>query len=69
MIPSATHQKKSVPPAGEDRQSTVAAIGHIRQVLEEEIVLGVLHPRERLVEDELMARFSTKAPYCPPGTF
>lgn len=28
--------------------------------LEEEIVLGVLHPRERLVEDELMARFGLK---------
>ena len=30
------------------------------EILEEEIVLGVLHPRERLVEDELMARFSLK---------
>ena len=36
------------------------AVHHMIQVLEEEIVLGVLHPRERLVEDELMARFSTK---------
>jgi len=35
----------------------------LRQVvetLEEEIVLGVLHPRERLVEDELLGRFQLK---------
>ena len=30
------------------------------QTLEEEIVLGFLHPRERLVEDELLARFQLK---------
>ncbi|WP_462381295.1 GntR family transcriptional regulator [Pseudomonas sp. Marseille-QA0892] len=30
------------------------------ETLEEEIVLGVLHPRERLVEDELLARFGLK---------
>lgn len=30
------------------------------QTLEEEIVLGFLHPRERLVEDELLARFNLK---------
>ena len=28
--------------------------------LEEDIVLGLIHPRERLVEDELMARFDIK---------
>jgi DNA-binding GntR family transcriptional regulator len=28
--------------------------------LEDEIVLGVLHPRERLIEDDLCARFSLK---------
>jgi len=37
-----------------------AAVQEIMRVLEEEIVLGVLHPRERLVEDELMARFGFK---------
>jgi len=37
-----------------------AAVQEIMRVLEEEIVLGVLHPRERLVEDELMARFGYK---------
>lgn len=36
------------------------AVRHMMQVLEEEIVLGVLHPRERLVEDELIARFGYK---------
>ena len=36
------------------------AVRDMIQVLEEEIVLGVLHPRERLVEDELMARFGYK---------
>jgi DNA-binding GntR family transcriptional regulator len=30
------------------------------RIIEEEIVLGVLHPRERLVEDELMSRFGFK---------
>ncbi|MDB6145833.1 MAG: Transcriptional regulator, GntR family [Pseudomonas sp.] len=30
------------------------------QILEEEIVLGFLNPRERLVEDELLARFNLK---------
>lgn len=30
------------------------------RTLEEEIVLGFLHPRERLVEDELLARFNLK---------
>jgi DNA-binding GntR family transcriptional regulator len=39
---------------------TGAAVQEIMRVLEEEIVLGVLHPRERLVEDELMARFGSK---------
>lgn len=29
-------------------------------LLEEDIVLGVLHPRERLIEDELMQRFGIK---------
>jgi DNA-binding GntR family transcriptional regulator len=32
----------------------------IADQLEDEIVLGVLHPRERLIEDELCARFDLK---------
>ena len=32
----------------------------VAAILEEDIVLGELHPRQRLVEDELMARFCVK---------
>lgn len=35
--------------------------------LEEDIVFGRLHPRERLTEDELMARFDMKMPRGAPG--
>lgn len=35
-------------------------IKKVVQIIEEEIVLGVLHPRERLVEDELLSRFEIK---------
>ncbi|MDB5824895.1 MAG: GntR family transcriptional regulator [Herminiimonas sp.] len=45
----------------DDRDRDVASAVHeVVQVLEEEIVLGILHPRERLVEDDLMHRFSVK---------
>ncbi|MCQ4317850.1 GntR family transcriptional regulator [Stutzerimonas zhaodongensis] len=44
----------STPPEGPCSPESVIA------TLEEEIVLGSLHPRERLVEDELMARFGLK---------
>jgi DNA-binding GntR family transcriptional regulator len=37
-----------------------AGIAHAVQVLEEDIVLGRLHPRERLIEDDLMQRFGLK---------
>lgn len=40
--------------------SAASAAGQIAAALEEDIVLGVLHPRQRLVEDELMARFAAK---------
>lgn len=43
-----------------DVRNADLAVRHMSGVLEEEIVLGVLHPRERLVEDELMARFGYK---------
>jgi len=41
---------------------TEAAVGleQALQILEEEIVLGFLHPRERLVEDDLLERFGLK---------
>lgn len=35
-------------------------VRQIVQVLEEDIVLGQLHPKERLIEDDLMARFEAK---------
>lgn len=35
-------------------------MSRVVEILEEEIVLGVLHPRERLVEDELLSRFQLK---------
>lgn len=35
-------------------------VEEIATVMEEDIVLGVLHPAQRLVEDELMARFGVK---------
>jgi len=36
------------------------AVRRVADELEESIVLGALHPRERLVEDELCARFAIK---------
>ncbi|MFE3001035.1 GntR family transcriptional regulator [Nocardia sp. NPDC059246] len=36
------------------------ALGDVADLLEEEIVLGIRYPRERLVEDELMDRFAAK---------
>lgn len=60
MIPPASHAEQSSAISAEDSRNTARAVDHMMQVLEEEIVLGVLHPRERLVEDELMARFAYK---------
>jgi DNA-binding GntR family transcriptional regulator len=56
--PSKAAQVSAV--AMEEARNADHAVHHMIQVLEEEIVLGVLHPRERLVEDDLMARFSCK---------
>ena len=36
------------------------AVSQAVAALEEDIVFGRLHPRERLTEDELMARFGMK---------
>jgi DNA-binding GntR family transcriptional regulator len=48
-------------PNGDARDRDVgAAVQKMVQSLEEEIVLGVLHPRERLIEDDLMVRFGVK---------
>lgn len=45
--------------AGEQAAVPVTSDAIVRE-LEEDIVLGILHPKERLIEDELMARFGVK---------
>lgn len=60
MIRNASKAEQFNAASTEDGRNAARAVHHMIQVLEEEIVLGVLHPRERLVEDELMARFSYK---------
>jgi DNA-binding GntR family transcriptional regulator len=47
------------PPVERDRD-VAARVQAAVDALEEDIVLGILHPRERLVEDELCARFGLK---------
>lgn len=53
---------EAAPAAGSQTRdkNSAGAIQEMMQTVEEEIVLGVLHPRERLVEDDLMARFHLK---------
>ncbi|HZP76151.1 MAG TPA: GntR family transcriptional regulator [Pseudolabrys sp.] len=46
-------------PAGDARRSESAVTAIVAR-LEEDIVLGRLHPRERLIEDALIARFAAK---------
>jgi len=41
-------------------RDAAAAVQQVIQALEEDIVLGALNPRERLVEDDLMRRFDVK---------
>jgi DNA-binding GntR family transcriptional regulator len=50
---------EGAPPDARGRD-VAAAVQEVVGALEEEIVLGILHPRERLVEDDLMSRFSVK---------
>jgi DNA-binding GntR family transcriptional regulator len=50
---------KKFSPALRDRDAELL-IRQVVEVLEEDIVLGYIHPRERLVEDELRARFGLK---------
>ncbi len=38
----------------------LASVAGVVEQIEEDIVLGRLHPRERLIEDELMERFAAK---------
>lgn len=41
-------------------EAAAVSAAEVRQAIELDLVLGRLRPRERLVEDELMARFATK---------
>jgi len=43
-----------------DRRPAEAAVQSLVSQLEEDIVLGYLHPRERLIEDALIERFGAK---------
>lgn len=54
---SASRAPRPAPVRDRDIDTTVARIS---DVLEEQIVLGALHPRERLVEDDLCERFALK---------
>jgi DNA-binding GntR family transcriptional regulator len=56
---TALRESERVAPDERDRD-VASAVHEVVQALEEEIVLGILHPRERLVEDELMHRFAVK---------
>ena len=55
-------QSKSSPEngAGVSARGEVELLRSVVSSLEEDIVLGRLHPRERLIEDELMERFVAK---------
>lgn len=50
---------KAVKPASATAKGLTSVNGVVEQI-EEDIVLGRLHPRERLIEDELMERFGAK---------
>ena len=65
-VPSVAGSAANEPPARgcaraatRDRHAD-EAVRRVAGALEESIVLGALHPRERLVEDELCARFAIK---------
>ncbi|MGO4525450.1 GntR family transcriptional regulator [Microvirga sp. 2MCAF35] len=45
---------------GAERQASAARARHVAQALEEDIVLGWLQPRERLIEEDIAARFEVK---------
>lgn len=51
--------QSSTRPAARDRNADALARQAVA-MLEEDIVLGYIHPRERLVEDDLLARFGLK---------
>jgi DNA-binding GntR family transcriptional regulator len=58
---SAGYSSRRSPPASTPVRTPVdQSVQLIVQSLEEDIVLGKLHPRERLIEDDLMVRFEAK---------
>ena len=63
VLPPGGHSTKrasvDLPAAVRDRDVDLN-VERISDTLEEEIVLGMLHPRERLVEDDLCERFALK---------
>ena len=58
---TAAEAHTAIDPAPAQRERNVhETTGRVADALEEHIVLGLLHPRERIVEDELCERFSVK---------
>ncbi|MCD0505598.1 GntR family transcriptional regulator [Bordetella petrii] len=49
-----------LPASPPDAPSEASSMSEALRVLEEDIVLGSLHPRERLIEDDLIRRFGFK---------
>jgi len=45
---------------GAERQASTARVKQVANALEEEIVLGWLQPRERLIEEDIASRFEVK---------
>jgi DNA-binding GntR family transcriptional regulator len=45
---------------GADRQASAGRVKQVANAIEEEIVLGWLQPRERLIEEDLASRFDVK---------
>ena len=60
MGTAASRQQPQSPTNGHHGRSAQRAVHSIVEQLEEDIVLGFLYPRERLVEDSLIERFRAK---------
>lgn|GEM_PF-172475 len=61
MKSASTTQRSGAPSNAAVRDRDIdTTVARVTDALEEEIVLGVLHPRERLVEDDLCERFVLK---------
>ena len=60
MGTAASRQQRHSPTISHHGRSAQRAVHSIVEQLEEDIVLGFLYPRERLVEDSLIERFRAK---------